>query len=305
MAASGSTDTVGRAERAVPLAEEPVAARHPTDDRPVRHRERPGGVGVLVERRVHIDAVADPDGATERVLRLDGNGDLPPRPHSGTECIERDGRSHAQTDPQRPAERGTGTGPFDTGDGRRGTPDLGDRQVGAGQDVTGAERHGRDPHASRRRGRPAQPQSGDHRESDEHDPGQHPRVDRRTAEPKIAPDVGHRDRHGVASRSEPVTGTTTIRDDSDGNGSDPQPIGVSVHMADELPHPLLKPADVARVLNVTVTQVYTLMRSGDLPALKIGRKGVWRVSRETLDEYLSRLEVEARSRTPVIEPTPD
>jgi excisionase family DNA binding protein len=53
-------------------------------------------------------------------------------------------------------------------------------------------------------------------------------------------------------------------------------------MADELPAPLLKPADVARVLNVTVTQVYTLMRSGDLPALKIGKKGVWRVSRDTL-----------------------
>ena len=48
---------------------------------------------------------------------------------------------------------------------------------------------------------------------------------------------------------------------------------------DELPAPLLKPAEVARVLNVTVTQVYTLMRSGDLPALKIGKKGVWRVSR--------------------------
>jgi excisionase family DNA binding protein len=75
-------------------------------------------------------------------------------------------------------------------------------------------------------------------------------------------------------------------------------------MVDELPPPLLKPADVARVLNVTVTQVYTLMRSGDLPALKIGKKGVWRVSRDTLDEYLSGLEAEARSRGPVTDPTP-
>jgi excisionase family DNA binding protein len=75
-------------------------------------------------------------------------------------------------------------------------------------------------------------------------------------------------------------------------------------MADELPAPLLKPADVARVLNVTVTQVYTLMRSGDLPALKIGKKGVWRVSRDTLEAYLAELEAEARSRSPLTDPAP-
>ena len=74
--------------------------------------------------------------------------------------------------------------------------------------------------------------------------------------------------------------------------------------AADLPAPLLKPAEVARVLNVTVTQVYTLMRSGDLPALKIGKKGVWRVSRETLEAYLAALEAEARQRTPVTGPSP-
>ena len=73
---------------------------------------------------------------------------------------------------------------------------------------------------------------------------------------------------------------------------------------DDLPAPLLKPADVARVLNVTVTQVYTLMRSGDLPALKIGKKGVWRVNRETLEAFLADLESEARTRAPVIESSP-
>ena len=72
----------------------------------------------------------------------------------------------------------------------------------------------------------------------------------------------------------------------------------------DLPAPLLKPAEVAGVLNVTVTQVYTLMRSGDLPALKIGKKGVWRVSRETLEAYLAELEAQARQRAPVIESSP-
>ena len=66
---------------------------------------------------------------------------------------------------------------------------------------------------------------------------------------------------------------------------------------DGLPPPLLKPAEVATVLNVTVSQVYTLMRGGELPAVKIGRKGVWRVSRETLEAYLAELEVQARTRS--------
>lgn len=66
---------------------------------------------------------------------------------------------------------------------------------------------------------------------------------------------------------------------------------------EELPAPLLKPSEVAAVLNVTVSQVYTLMRGGELPALKIGRKGVWRVSREALEAYLAELTREAEART--------
>ena len=66
---------------------------------------------------------------------------------------------------------------------------------------------------------------------------------------------------------------------------------------EDLPPPLLKPSEVAGVLNVTVSQVYTLMRSGELPALKIGRKGVWRVSREALEAYLTDRTDEARART--------
>jgi excisionase family DNA binding protein len=67
-------------------------------------------------------------------------------------------------------------------------------------------------------------------------------------------------------------------------------------VVEELPPPLLKPSEVAGVLNVTVSQVYTLMRSGELPALKIGRKGVWRVSREALEAYLVERTEEARAR---------
>ncbi len=58
----------------------------------------------------------------------------------------------------------------------------------------------------------------------------------------------------------------------------------------------LQPAEVADVLNVTVSQVYTLMRSGQLPAVKIGKRGVWRVSVEALEAYIAELEREAKER---------
>lgn len=61
---------------------------------------------------------------------------------------------------------------------------------------------------------------------------------------------------------------------------------------------LLTLEDVATYLNVRVAQVYALVRSGDLPAVKIGGRGVWRVDRAQLDAYIDRLheDTEARSR---------
>ena len=52
----------------------------------------------------------------------------------------------------------------------------------------------------------------------------------------------------------------------------------------------LRPEEVAEVLNVTVAQVYTLMRSHQLKAVKIGKRGVWRVAVEALDNYIRELE---------------
>lgn len=54
----------------------------------------------------------------------------------------------------------------------------------------------------------------------------------------------------------------------------------------------LKLDDVASYLSVSVPQVYSLVRSGDLPAIKIGGRGVWRVDRNKLDAYLEQLEQE-------------
>lgn len=58
----------------------------------------------------------------------------------------------------------------------------------------------------------------------------------------------------------------------------------------------MTPDEVADYLNLSVSQVYTLMREGDLVALKIGRRGVWRVDRDDVDKYIARLKVEASTR---------
>ena len=49
--------------------------------------------------------------------------------------------------------------------------------------------------------------------------------------------------------------------------------------------------DVAIYLSTSVPQVYALVRSGGLPAIKLGGRGVWRVDREKLDAFLEDLEV--------------
>lgn len=52
--------------------------------------------------------------------------------------------------------------------------------------------------------------------------------------------------------------------------------------------------DVARYLNVSVPQVYALVRSRELPAIKIGGRGVWRVGKQQLQDYIERLHRETQ-----------
>jgi excisionase family DNA binding protein len=51
----------------------------------------------------------------------------------------------------------------------------------------------------------------------------------------------------------------------------------------------LQLADVAEVLNISVNQVYALVRRGDLLAIKIGGRGQWRVEADQLEAYIQRL----------------
>ena len=47
-------------------------------------------------------------------------------------------------------------------------------------------------------------------------------------------------------------------------------------------------SDVAAELNVSDSQVYHMVRSGELPAIKIGGRGQWRVERTKLEDYIQR-----------------
>lgn len=46
-------------------------------------------------------------------------------------------------------------------------------------------------------------------------------------------------------------------------------------------------ADVAEILNISSAQVYALVRRGDLPAIKIGGRGQWRVEHTELESYIA------------------
>lgn len=56
----------------------------------------------------------------------------------------------------------------------------------------------------------------------------------------------------------------------------------------------LQLADVAEVLNITAAQTYALVRSGDLPAIKVGGRGQWRVEDAELEAYIQRMYAETR-----------
>ncbi len=53
-------------------------------------------------------------------------------------------------------------------------------------------------------------------------------------------------------------------------------------------------ADTAELLNVSVGQAYALVRSGELPAIKVGGHGHWRVERSVLEGYIEAKYEESR-----------
>ncbi len=50
--------------------------------------------------------------------------------------------------------------------------------------------------------------------------------------------------------------------------------------------------EVAEILNTSTAQVYALVRRQDLPAIKIGGRGQWRVESTRLEEFIARMYTE-------------
>ena len=56
----------------------------------------------------------------------------------------------------------------------------------------------------------------------------------------------------------------------------------------------LQLTDVAEILNISSAQTYALVRSGELPAIKVGGRGQWRVERAQLEAYIERAYAQTR-----------
>jgi len=48
-------------------------------------------------------------------------------------------------------------------------------------------------------------------------------------------------------------------------------------------------SDVAEVLNISMSQAYALVRNKELAAIKVGGRGQYRVERDRLEDYISRM----------------
>lgn len=75
-------------------------------------------------------------------------------------------------------------------------------------------------------------------------------------------------------------------------------------MSDASPR-FLTLADVGEVLNVTVRQVYALVRSGELRGIQIGGRNQWRVEKDQLEDYIQRQYARAEQAVAELAEEPD
>ena len=52
--------------------------------------------------------------------------------------------------------------------------------------------------------------------------------------------------------------------------------------------------DTAELLNISANQAYALVRSGELPAIKVGASGQWRIERSVLESYIAAMYEQTR-----------
>ena len=54
-------------------------------------------------------------------------------------------------------------------------------------------------------------------------------------------------------------------------------------------------SDVSEILDISSTQAYALVRSGELAAIKVGGRGQWRVETSELENYIQRMYSETKT----------
>lgn len=54
-------------------------------------------------------------------------------------------------------------------------------------------------------------------------------------------------------------------------------------------------SDVSEILDISSTQAYALVRSGELAAIKVGGRGQWRVEATELEKYIQRMYSETKT----------
>jgi len=52
--------------------------------------------------------------------------------------------------------------------------------------------------------------------------------------------------------------------------------------------------EVSEILDISSAQAYALVRSGELPAIKVGGRGQWRVETTVLEDYIQRMYSQTR-----------
>lgn len=53
--------------------------------------------------------------------------------------------------------------------------------------------------------------------------------------------------------------------------------------------------DVAETLNISAPQTYALLRSGQLPAIKVGGRGQWRIEISVLEDFIKRMYADTKA----------
>ncbi len=54
-------------------------------------------------------------------------------------------------------------------------------------------------------------------------------------------------------------------------------------------------AEVAEILDISSAQAYALVRSGELPAIKVGGRGQWQGETSELEDYIERIYSETKA----------